>query len=416
MVPADSPQSLGTLTVSTSPTAPLATTRQTGAFTLVTDAAEAERQRLPWEALQERALRNELTQSPDWLLTWWSAFGGLGGRQLRLGLFHDGGRLIGLAPLLRRRHWYGRALPFRRLELLASGEPEAHGIYSNHVGVLAERGAEEEVAGRLARTVVEGAFGRWDEVVLPMMSGDTPLPGLLADAFRSTGMHVELTETARAPYAPLPATWDAYLEGLSADSRRSVKRSLKAFEAWAGGELRLERVTGLEDLDRGKQMLVRLHQERWAADDQSGVFHSPHYLQFHDAIMRRLASRGALWLVWLCARGEPVAVLYGMEHAGKVSAYQTGRKPDLPEQLRPGAVLLALAMRQAVEAGLQEFDLQADEAPYKLQLAPQLRSLVQLRVARKSVVEGLRRAARSCVKRLRSLRRRVDTDGARSHK
>lgn len=111
--------------------------------------------------------------------------------------------------------------------------------------------------------------------------------------------------------------------------------------------------------------------------------------------MRRLASRGALWLVWLCARGEPVAVLYGMEHAGKVSAYQTGRKPDLPEQLRPGAVLLALAMRQAVEAGLQEFDLQADEAPYKLQLAPQLRSLVQLRVARKSVVEGLRRAARS---------------------
>jgi len=75
--------------------------------------------------LLERSSRNELTQSPDWLLTWWHVYGGLQGRQLRLGLFHDAGRLVGLAPLLRRRHCYGGGLPFRRLEFLASGEPRA---------------------------------------------------------------------------------------------------------------------------------------------------------------------------------------------------------------------------------------------------------------------------------------------------
>src|SRR5205823_4557376 len=83
------------------------------ACTVVTDPVEAERLRPEWSALLERSARNELTQSPDWLLTWWRVYGGLHGRQLRLGLFHDAGRLIGLAPLLRRRHWYGRTLPFR---------------------------------------------------------------------------------------------------------------------------------------------------------------------------------------------------------------------------------------------------------------------------------------------------------------
>jgi len=101
--------------------------------------------------------------------------------------------------------------------------------------------------------------------------------------------------------------------------------------------------------------------------------------------------------------GEPVAVLYGMEWAGKVSAYQTGRRTDVPANLRPGAVVLALAIRRAIEAGRREFDLQADEVPYKMQFASQSRPLVQVRAARATLVEGLRRAARWCVRRLRSV-------------
>src|SRR5206468_4273142 len=107
---------------------------------------EAETLRPVWSKLQEHCPRHELTQSPDWLLAWWRTFGRLQDRQLRLGLFYEGERLIGLAPLLRRTHKYRGGLPFRRLELLASGEPDADGIYSNHIGILAERGAEENVA------------------------------------------------------------------------------------------------------------------------------------------------------------------------------------------------------------------------------------------------------------------------------
>jgi CelD/BcsL family acetyltransferase involved in cellulose biosynthesis len=380
------------------------------ACTVVSNAAEAEQLRPTWAALAECCTRAELMQTPDWLLTWWQVYGGSQGRQLRLGFFYEGHRLVGLAPLQRRRYWYGRTLPFRRLEFLGSGEPPNDGIHSNHLGVLAEPGAEKEVAARLVRGLTDGTFGAWDEVVLSMLAGDTPWPGLLAGACQKAGLHLEVTETTRGPCVALPATWEAYLASLSRQSRRLVNRSLRAFAEWAGGTTKLEHVTGPADLDRGKEILVRLHHARWAIGT-GGVFRSARYLQFHDAMLHCLAQRGSLELLWLCAQGEPVAVMYGMKWAGKVYAYQMGRRLDIPQQLRPGIVLLVLAIRRAIEAGQREFDLLPDDAMYKRQLAPNVRPFMRLRIARGGLLEGLRRAAIRCRAGLRRLTR-LRTDSA----
>ena len=50
-------------------------------------------------------------------------------------------------------------------------------------------------------------------------------------------------------------------------------------------------------------------------------------------------------------RGEPVAALYGVRWGDKVMAYQTGRRPDVPANVRLGGVILAYAIRAAIEAG-----------------------------------------------------------------
>ena len=211
-----------------------------------------------------------------------------------------------------------------------------------------------------------------------MMDGDGPMPALLTAAFRDAGLAAETVETARAPYIPLPATWDDYLKGLSCTHRRQVTRSLRAFDQWAGGEASLERATDLAGLEKGKRILRELHHARWEGGGQSGVFRSPLFLEFHDTIMPHLLGRGALELTWLTVRGEPVAALYGMTWGDKVTAYQTGRRPDAPAAVRPGGVILAYAIRAAIEAGRREFDLLADEAPYKMQLAPAARPLVRV--------------------------------------
>lgn len=353
---------------------------------------DAEARRPEWHDLLERSVRNELTQAPDWLLPWWRVFGDLDGRRLRIGLFRDGDRLIGLAPLLWRRHWYRGFLPFRRLELLASGEVEGDAIVSNHIGIIAERGAEATVARRFVDALADGAFGSWDEIVLPMMSGDTAMPELLIAAFRAAGYSAESMEAAGAPFITLPATWDEYLAKLPGKERKNLKRQLRLFDEWSGGTTELESVSTVGDLERGKKILVDLHQARWASEAQSGVFRSPLFSAFHDATMYDLAERGVLEILILRARGEPVAALQTYVWADKVTAYQTGRHPDLPQNLSPGSVIFAWAIRRAIEQGRREFDMLADAVHYKLQLTQQIRPLVQVRVARSCVVEWLRRA------------------------
>jgi CelD/BcsL family acetyltransferase involved in cellulose biosynthesis len=361
---------------------------------VISDPAEAESLRPVWTDLLERSERNELTQTPDWLLTWWRVFGGLNGRQLRLGLFHDGDRLVGLAPLLRRRHWYRGWLPFRRLELLASGEPDGEGIFSNHIGIAAERGCEDKIANALAAAIAAGVFGSWDEVVLPMMSGDTAMPDRLVEAFRAAGYNAESTVTAGAPYIPLPATWDEYLQQLPSKQRKNLKRQLRLFDRWSGDTTELECIASPAELERGMKILIDLHHARWAGDQQTGVFRAPLFLRFHEEMMRRLAEQGAVEILVLRARGEPVAAIQSLIWAGKVSTYQTGRRIDVPEQLSVGAVVFALAIRRAIEQRRREFDMLADAVHYKLQLTEQVRPLVQVRAVRRCIVEVIRNMGR----------------------
>jgi CelD/BcsL family acetyltransferase involved in cellulose biosynthesis len=359
---------------------------------VITNPAQAEEVRPQWQALLGRSASgpNGLTLTPEWLLTWWREFGALGGRHLRLTLFHRGEHLVGLAPLLWRRAWYPPGIPFRRLELLATGEAEAGGICSDYLNVIAERGAEGEVARALACAVAQRALGAWDEVLLSMMAGDDPMTGELATAFAETGTWIERRPLGEAPYIPLPASWDEYLSSLKSNDRRLIRTSLQAFEEWAGASARLERVREASDLEQAQQVLVRLHHERW---EEGGTFRSPRFLHFHDTVMRWRLAAGDLDLLTLWAHGEPIAALYNLVWDGKVHFYQCGRKPDVPARVRPGVVILSLAIRAAIEAGRREFDFLLGDSRYKRQLALASRPVVEIRAVRPCLRERLRRLA-----------------------
>jgi CelD/BcsL family acetyltransferase involved in cellulose biosynthesis len=233
-----------------------------------------------------------------------------------------------------------------------------------------------------------------------MMAGDTAMPGLLVRAFREAGLQAELKETARAPYLELPTSWAEYVKKLPRSHRRQVVRSLAAFAGWAAGEGVLFRARTTAELDEGKKILEELHHERWRACGEAGVFRRAAWVSVHASMMSQLLDRGGLELLWLSVRGAPVAALYAMSWGGKVYAYQMGRSTAVPRGIRPGGVLLALAVREAIEAGRREFDFLADEAPYKLQMASRSRPLVRVRAFRPGLLEALRRLGRRVRDRL----------------
>jgi len=382
---------------------------------VVSDIGEMEALRGAWESLLERSDSNEPTLSPLWILSWLRVFGGAGGRRLAALRIERGGRLVGLLPLVSRRVFH-RCVPLRRLEAAPSGEDEADEIVSEYIGLVAERGEEDVVAEAAARALAEGALGAFDELVLPAMDGTKRAPSALAEALSRWGFSVTLEEQGRCPYVPLPGSFEAYLGALSASKRALVRRSVRDLECFSGGDLVLRTARTPEELEAARRALVTLHAARWQRDARAGVFASPSFCAFHDAVMPELFRRGALELSVLLSRGEPVAALYNVVWKDKVYFYQSGRRADLPAKLRPGIVAHALAIRMAIEAGRREYDFLGGDTRYKMDLALATRPLVRLRAARRSVrealVSGVERAARG----LDRLRARPAESGERGER
>jgi CelD/BcsL family acetyltransferase involved in cellulose biosynthesis len=151
------------------------------------------------------------------------------------------------------------------------------------------------------------------------------------------------------PYIPLRATWEAYLAQLSSSHHYLVNRSLREFDAWAKaiGPVRLEVASDPASPTAGRAILAGLHGERWRADGTEGVFASPRFRAFHDAVMPELLARDELELLWLTVGEAPVAAVYSLVWRGRTLFYQSGRRVDLPAKLRPGIVLHAHAIRRA---------------------------------------------------------------------
>jgi CelD/BcsL family acetyltransferase involved in cellulose biosynthesis len=353
--------------------------------TLVADGAALAAEADAWAALLADSVSNRPTQSPLWLLTWWQVFGASDGRRLAVVLVHDGQRLVGLAPLLQRRRWHRRVVPFRRIELLGTGEAELDEIASDYLGVIAARGYEEPVARSIAQEVAAGALADGDEIALGTLEAALPITSHLAEAFAARGLAVSRRPLIPSPYITLPATWDAYLASLPGSGRYLINRSLRDFDKWAGPGADLVRVATPADLAEGKKVLVRLHEQRWRAAGRTGVFASQLFTQFHDALLAGMLARRALDLVWLRVRGEAVAVAYNIVWDNKVLFYQGGRTLDVPKQVRPGIVLHAHAIRAAIEAGRTEYDFLPGTEQYKRQLANASRPMVELRAARTPV-------------------------------
>lgn len=373
---------------------------------VIEDVAGLEPLRTEWEALLPESANDEPVLTPGWLLNWWHTFGGLAGRSLRVATFRDGKRLVGLAPLLLRKVPATLLPPVRRLELLGAGEDEGDEICSEFIGFVVQRGHEAGLAEGFSEALDAGRFGAWDELRLEALNGDTALPVYLADALRRRGFDVRAELTNGAPFVPLPSTFAAYLEGLSSSSRSLVRRSLRDFEAWTGAPVTLRRATDASSLAVGKRLLRALHEQRWGADGQDGVFRSERFRAFHERAMDDLFARGALDLLWLEAHGEPVAASYNFLWRDRVYYYQGGRRPDLPPKIRPGLVIHAATIRDAIAAGRREYHFLGGMARYKTQLAPAVRPLMAITAARVSLSQMTRQISGLLVEDGRALLRR----------
>ncbi len=380
--------------------------------TIVTTTPEWDACAGEWQQLVDACANPSVTLTWPWLRSWWEVFGNES-RRLRVVLVREGDRLVGAAPLLvratPRRHY--KVLALRRMELLASGEERGAPICSDYIGWPVLAGYEAAVVDAVFDVLLGELRDEWDELVLPDMAADSSVVGALEARHASRGLL--LTEETREPAAvlDLAPSWDAMLERLGSGLRYKIRRGRRDFEAQGGSYRALARG---DDWTGAFETLVTLHQARWQAKGQPGAFKHPKRLAFHRLVIPRLLEAGWLRLGVLAMPDGPLGAIYNTRYRGQVGFYQSGIRVTDQTHLRPGVLLHAYELEDAIAAGATEYDfLKRGHSEYKDAWASRSRDLVRVRLARRDLKNLSYEALRSGVAQARRLKHRIEATRGR---
>ncbi len=295
------------------------------------DAAEDD-----WDSVAERA--DNIFATRKWLSTWWRHFGR--GELRLLGCRRRDGSLAAIVPL-----YHSRLGPARVLRFLGHGP-------SDQLGPICDPADRAAVARALRRALRERFLGSWDVLLGEQLLGEQGWSTLLG------------TTVARRESSPVlrarGRSFEEVLESRSKNFRQQVRRRERKLVR--EHQLHYRLADDPDGLQHDLTLLFELHAARWG-EGRSTAF-SPKRQAFHREFARLALERG--WLrLWLAEVGRtPVAALYGFRFAGSELYYQSGRDPAW-DRYAVGFVLLAHAMRAALEDGVREYRLLRGDEPYK---------------------------------------------------
>lgn len=306
-------------------------------------------------------------RSWDWLATWWRHYAALGQLYV-LGVF-DRGDLVGIAPWYRTTTLqHGRTLRF-----LGDGE-----VCSEYETILCQPGREYAVIDALVEWLLQPECrDQWDVIELASTDPQDPVPSLLAEQLTERGCGLHSQAGKGCWRAVLPSTWDEFLQGLSRERRKKVRRMQRQYVDSGAAVWHTARTS--EQLAFAQDVLIDLHQRRRNALGQSGCFAWTRYRAFHEEVLPRLLQTERLGLRWLEFDDRPIAIEYQLLGKDAVYCYQGGISPE-DVRLSPGQIALLFAFKEAIDRGYRIFDFLRGDEPYKHQWRAEFCPNIELRI------------------------------------
>jgi CelD/BcsL family acetyltransferase involved in cellulose biosynthesis len=304
-----------------------------------------------WTALAEAAGLDHPFLSHEWVSSWWEAFGA--GRELRVLLVRQDGRLIGIAPLmLSRARMYG--LDVRRLESI-------HNDHTPRADLIVARGHPEVYDALWAH--LRRASAGWDVLQLAQLPTGSETLALLPRMAARDGFRWGLWLSTESPYLPVRQTWDAYVSRLDGRHRRNLRNRLKRLGRL--GEVALLDVSGLED-ERPLEEGWRIEAAAWKGQAGTAIGSRPELRRFYTRLAQRAAEKAWLRLHFLTVAGRPIAFGYCLRYGEKLYLLKPGYDPAYAPY-SPSSLLCYLALREAFRTGLAEYDFLGDDDDWKRQ-------------------------------------------------
>lgn len=350
-----------------------------------------------WNQLLEQSSDSNIFLTWEWLFTWWEFYSSR--YQLYILLVLDQkDNLLGVAPLCST---YFSPLKLRTLKFLGTEE-----VCSDHLNFIFKKGEEEKLI-QIFLQYLESNSTDWDLLDLTDLREDSlGLPSILNWAKEKNHPYSSELWTI-CPYAVLSSNWELFLQELSANARKDIRRQLRLFDE--SKDIRYSTVQNKNEVIPAMEKLFRLHTKRWTSSGEEGVFQRKRFNQFHQKISEIFFEKGWLLLSSLSNTHRNIAAHYDYRFSNKIYAYQSGFDPQW-ENFSAGTVSLALVIRQAISQGIKEFDFLRGDAPYKYKWTNKKRANLQLRIWNKNFKSNFCKNGLSLISRAKSMTKRYMPD------
>jgi CelD/BcsL family acetyltransferase involved in cellulose biosynthesis len=282
----------------------------------------------------------------DWVWLWWKHFGN--NHRLAIVVAEEGQEVIGVAPLM---YSVEKMFGLQRGNLEFIGTP--HSDYNNFI-LNAENSQNTNCLNNLL-SYLDKLPEKW----LSLKLKDVPES---APCLHTLEKIAPVKQSSKCSYLPLPESYEAFLKSLSYKQRGNVNNTLnkikKSFNA------KLVDYSSPALCEEGLNVLIELHQKRWAAAGLTGAFADPTVRAFHFDAARTFAEKNRLGLYLLMFDGKPVSGSYGFKYNSKYYAYLPGFDPEYGK-FGVGSILVPYLVNQFITEGLTEFDLMRGDEGYK---------------------------------------------------
>jgi CelD/BcsL family acetyltransferase involved in cellulose biosynthesis len=297
--------------------------------------------------------------TPEWIESWWEAFGG-GPRKLFVLSAWRGRSCVGVAPLaLRRGRLYG--IPVRRCESIGN-------THTPRWDVLVAPG-EEEAYGALWRFLVQNS-ALWDVLLLAQLPAESRTLDLWPKLAEQGGMLSGRWTAGGSPRVPIRGDWESYVATLPRKHRSNLRNRSRRLAKL--GEVTSKILLGPEGIAEPLAEAWRIEALGWKGAQGTAVACSPASKRLYESFAERAAGRGWLQLRFLEVAGKRVAFMYNLRFGAFDFIVKQGFDPELGAYA-PSTHLAQLVLEEAFSGGLDAVDFLGDDDDFKLRWNSEVR-------------------------------------------
>lgn len=279
---------------------------------------------------------------PEWMEVWVQAFGG--GAETRIRTVREGDEVTGIAPLMVRND-----------TAMFIGNTDV----CDYLDFIVTPGTEKEFFRLMLDDLNKGGIKKLE---LAHVRPDSTVMTSLAPLAQSQGLKVETVKENVSFEMDLTASFDAYLETLTAKQRHEVRRKLRRLNEEGTIEYRF--ISDGPALNAAMDTFFRMFVE---SRQDKAHFMTEKMESFFRRLAEAMSGAGLLKLGVLELDGKALAEIMCFDYNGCVYLYNSGYDPRYVS-LSAGLLSKVLAIKDSIEKGRKRFDFLKGAETYKSHL------------------------------------------------